>query len=118
MFCRRYHKQPILVALNRNTNRSEVFREPTALTANLAAIWPWLATQTLCTVPVFPSGRATDRRQGLVATLALPQPEWASRARSPSALDFPCTKSDAAWRDVAVHVIAPAQEDDPVTSRI
>ena len=114
MFCCGYHKQPILVVLNRNTNRSEVFREPTALMANLAAIRPWPATTADVLYRPFPSGRATGRRQGLVVTPALPQPEWAS----PSALDSPCTKSDAAWRDVAIHVIAPAQEDDPVTSRI
>src|SRR4029077_1714069 len=27
-------------------------------------------------------------------------------------------KSDAAWRDVAIHKVTPAQEDDPVTGRI
>ena len=92
MFCCGYHKQPILVVLNRNTNRSEVFREPMALTANLAAIWPRPAATADGLYRSFPSGRATGRRQGFVVTLALPQPKRARRARSPSALDFPCTK--------------------------
>jgi hypothetical protein len=38
--------------------------------------------------------------------------------RHRSRVSHPREKSDAARRDVAVNVIAPAQEDDPVTSRI
>src|ERR1700722_12472581 len=90
MFCCGYRKQPILVVLNRNTNRSEVFREPTAVAANLAAIWPTRTADVL--YRPFPSGRATGRRQGPVVTLARRGRSGQDEARSPSALDFPCTK--------------------------
>ena len=119
MFCCGYHKQPILVVLNRNTNRSEVFREPMALTANLAAIWPWPATTADALYrPDLSIGEGHWPASGPCRHSGIAAAGVGNRARSPSALDFPCTKSDAAWRDVAIHVIAPAQEDDTVTSRI
>src|ERR1700732_15739 len=93
MFCCGYHKQPIVVVLNRNTNRSEVFREPMALTANLAAIWPWPATTADVLYRPFPSGRATGRRQGLVVTLACRGRSGQDEACSPLRARLPLRKN-------------------------
>ena len=118
MFCCGYHKQPILVVLNRNTNRSEVFREPMALTANLAAIWPWPATTADGLYGPFRRGGPLAGVRALWSLWHAVAGVGKTKHAAPPRSTSPAQKSDAAWRDVAIHVIAPAQEDDPVAGRI
>ena len=66
------------------------------------------------------AGRRNTEDQGSAVPLA-PTKNFTSIlwARGmPCAPAVVAQKSDAAWRDVAVNVITPAQEDDAVTGRV
>src|ERR1700676_4497285 len=93
MFCCGYHKQPILVVLNRNTNRSEVFREPMALTANLGGHLAMADDDRRRSVPSLSIGEGHWPASGPCGHSGMPRPEWARRARSPLRARLPLHKN-------------------------